>query len=72
MLILSSQTVKYMETLPAVREAAGTALATLGYGNWKMGEGVSVNRPPGGKQGDTDEGIVLEHFSCMFCIPTFE
>ena len=35
-----------MESMPDVRDAAGSALLTLGDGNWKMGEGVQVNKGP--------------------------
>ncbi|KII91380.1 hypothetical protein PLICRDRAFT_135518 [Plicaturopsis crispa FD-325 SS-3] len=53
-------TVQYLERIPDVQEAAGSALLTLGDGNWKMGEGVQVGKGPGA--GDVDESIVVEHF----------
>ncbi|KAF8909873.1 Cullin repeat-like-containing domain protein [Mucidula mucida] len=53
-------TVKYLETLPEVQSAAGLALATLGDGNWKMGDGKQV-----GKKVDTNvsERTLLEHYA---------
>lgn len=53
-------TVKYMERLPQVQGAAGSALMTLGDGNWKMGEGVQVGKTS--KSEDSDETVILEHF----------
>ncbi|GLB39391.1 putative exo70 exocyst complex subunit [Lyophyllum shimeji] len=53
-------TVKYMERLPQVQAAVGSALLTLGDGNWKMGEGVQVGKA--GKVGESDESVVLEHY----------
>ncbi|KAF5380112.1 hypothetical protein D9615_006243 [Tricholomella constricta] len=52
--------VKYMERLPQVETAVGSALLTLGDGNWKMGEGVQVGKSA--KAGESDESVVLEHF----------
>jgi exocyst complex protein 7 len=51
-----------MERLLQVRGAAGSALMTLGDGNWKMGEGVQVGKTA--KSGDSDETVILEHFVC--------
>jgi exocyst complex component 7 len=51
-----------MERLPQVQGAAGSALMTLGDGNWKMGEGVQVGKTS--KSEDTDETVILEHFVC--------
>ncbi|KAF8067460.1 exocyst complex component, exo70 subunit [Lyophyllum atratum] len=53
-------TVKYMERLPQVQAAVGSALLTLGDGNWKMGEGVQVGKAA--KVGESDEAVVLEHY----------
>ncbi|KAF7297371.1 hypothetical protein MIND_00970600 [Mycena indigotica] len=52
--------VKYLDRLPEVHGAAGAALLQLGDGNWKMGEGVQVQKGP--KLGDGDEQVILEHF----------
>ncbi|KAF9460272.1 exocyst complex component, exo70 subunit [Collybia nuda] len=53
-------TIKYMENLPQVRAAVGSALVSLGDGNWKMGEGVQVGKAA--KVEENDESVVLEHF----------
>ncbi|KAG6889605.1 hypothetical protein C0995_016131 [Termitomyces sp. Mi166 len=54
-------TIRYMEKLPQVQAAVGSALLTLGDGNWKMGEGVQVGKVTT-KSSESDETIVLEHF----------
>ena len=51
-----------MKAIPAVQDAAGSALLLLGDGNWKMGEGVQVSKGP--KLGDGDENIIIEHYIC--------
>lgn len=56
---------KYLLAIPSVQEAAGSALLTLGDGNWKMGEGLTVSKGP--KLGEGDESVVLEHYLCEFC-----
>ncbi|KAG6831389.1 hypothetical protein H0H92_010991 [Tricholoma furcatifolium] len=53
-------TIKYMERLPQVQGAVGSALLTLGDGNWRMGEGVSVGKVT--KVDESDEDTVLEHY----------
>ena len=45
-----------------MRDAAASALLTLGDGNWKMGEGVQVGKGP--KSTDLDERTIMEHFLC--------
>jgi exocyst complex protein 7 len=58
---VSIQVVAYLEKLPAVREAAGSALLALGDGNWRMGEGAAVRAGP--KLAEGDERVILEHFT---------
>lgn len=41
--------------------AVGSALLTLGDGNWKMGEGVKVGNKP---NTDLNEQTILEHYTC--------
>jgi hypothetical protein len=53
-----------MNRLPDVQGAVGSALVSLGDGNWKMGEGVQVGK--GAKPGEGDEQTVLEHFLGRF------
>jgi hypothetical protein len=60
------QTVAYLGKLPVVKGAVGSALLSLGDGNWKMGEGVQVGK--GSKLGEGDEQTILEHYvrGCLF------
>ena len=53
-----------MVALPAVQEAVGAALLTLGDGNWKMGEGVQVAKGP--KLGEGYENTIIEHYFCQY------
>ncbi|KAI0634684.1 Cullin repeat-like-containing domain protein [Trametes polyzona] len=53
-------TVQYLERIPAVQDAAASALLTLGDGNWKMGEGTQIGKT---KPAEVDEHTVLEHFT---------
>ncbi|KAG6864265.1 hypothetical protein C0991_010983 [Blastosporella zonata] len=61
---LTISTIKYMERLPQVQAAVGSALLTLGDGNWKMGEGVQVGKAA--KAGESDEAVILEHYICAY------
>ena len=58
----------FLERLLAVKDAAASALLTLGDGNWRMGEGTQVGKT---KPTEVDEKTVLEHFTCtsLFSIP---
>lgn len=53
---------KYMKVIPAVQDAAGSALLMLGDGNWKMGEGAAVSKGP--KLGEGSESVIVEHYLC--------
>ncbi|KIY52298.1 hypothetical protein FISHEDRAFT_69988 [Fistulina hepatica ATCC 64428] len=55
------QTVRYMDRLPEVRDAAASILLVVGDGNWKMGQGTQVGK--GAKLGDGDERVILEHYA---------
>ncbi|KAF9490346.1 exocyst complex component, exo70 subunit [Pleurotus eryngii] len=55
-------TVQYLDRLPEVQSAAGSALLKLGDGNWKMGEGVLPTAAKASKLGEGDESLFLEHF----------
>ncbi|KAF8625717.1 hypothetical protein AX15_005229 [Amanita polypyramis BW_CC] len=56
----TQSTVTYLGRLPAVKGAAGSALLSLGDGNWRMGEGIQVGK--GSKLGEGDEQTILEHY----------
>ena len=66
------QTVKYLQKIPEVRDAVGSALVALGDGNWRMGEGIQVGKAS--KGGETDEQVVTEHFIrvSFFCFTWHE
>ena len=51
-----------MKNLLEVRDAVGDALAALGDGNWKMGDGVRVANTS--KLGVGSEHVLLEHYVC--------
>ncbi|KAI0366071.1 hypothetical protein BV20DRAFT_1003065 [Pilatotrama ljubarskyi] len=53
-------TVQYLERIPAVQDAAASALLTLGDGNWKMGEGTQIGKT---KATEVDEQTILEHYT---------
>ncbi|ESK87637.1 exocyst complex exo70 subunit [Moniliophthora roreri MCA 2997] len=55
----SVSAVEFLNRLPEVLVASGDILMTLGDGNWKMGEGMSVTKS---KTGGTDERVLLEHY----------
>ncbi|KAF9242082.1 Cullin repeat-like-containing domain protein [Melanogaster broomeanus] len=54
-------TLQYIDRLPAVQEAVGTALLALGDGNWKMGDGKQVKAQ---KQstGEVTEKTLMQHY----------
>ena len=54
---------EFLERLPEVKTAVGSALLKLGDGNWRMGEGVTV--PKTARLGEGDEGLILENFICQ-------
>jgi exocyst complex protein 7 len=57
----TSMVVNYLQQIPLVMDAVGTALVTLGDGMWKMGEGAGKVL---GKSDQDDERLVIEHFVC--------
>ncbi|KDQ53737.1 hypothetical protein JAAARDRAFT_161423 [Jaapia argillacea MUCL 33604] len=58
---ISTSAVQYLESIPEVKDAVGSALLTLGDGNWRMGDGIQVKK--GGKLSEGDEPIIIEHFT---------
>lgn len=53
---------EFLERVPEVKTAVGSALLKLGDGNWKMGEGITVPRTA--RLGEGDEDLILENFIC--------
>jgi len=62
--------VEFLERVPEVKTAVGSALLKLGDGNWKMGEGITV--PKTARLGEGDEDLILENFICQSPIPNFD
>ena len=58
---------EFIERVPEVKAAVGSALLKLGDGNWKMGEGITV--PKTARLGEGDEDLILENFICQFSHP---
>ncbi|KAG8830294.1 hypothetical protein FRC17_005092 [Serendipita sp. 399] len=56
---VTSMVVTYLQQIPQVMDAVGTALATLGDGMWKMGEGAGKVFD---KSDQDDERLIIEHF----------
>ena len=56
----SGQTVTFLERLLAVKDAAASALLTLGDGNWKMGQGTQIGKSKA--PGEVDEKIARFFF----------
>lgn len=54
---------EFLERVPEVKTAVGSALLKLGDGNWKMGEGITV--PKTARLGEGDEDLILENFICQ-------
>lgn len=54
---------EFLERVPEVKTAVGSALLKLGDGNWKMGEGITV--PKTARLGEGDEDLILENFVCQ-------
>lgn len=61
---------EFLERVPEVKTAVGSALLKLGDGNWKMGEGITV--PKTARLGEGDEDLILENFICQLYSPNFE
>ncbi|OBZ78174.1 Exocyst complex protein EXO70 [Grifola frondosa] len=53
-------TVQYLNRIMEVRDAATSALLTLGDGNWKMGEGTQAGKT---KAAEVDDQTILEHYT---------
>ncbi|ETW75673.1 hypothetical protein HETIRDRAFT_390036 [Heterobasidion irregulare TC 32-1] len=56
-------TIRYLEQILEVQDAVGSALATLGDGNWRMGDGMRMAANKGPKSTEPlTERIFLEHY----------
>ncbi|KAH7922923.1 hypothetical protein BV22DRAFT_1036983 [Leucogyrophana mollusca] len=59
---ITVSTVKYMERIPEVQEAVGSALLSLGDGNWKMGDGKQIGKAQKSTLGEGDENTIIKHY----------
>ncbi|KAJ8581778.1 hypothetical protein M405DRAFT_601411 [Rhizopogon salebrosus TDB-379] len=59
---ISLSTVQYLNRIPEVQDVVGSALAALGDGNWKMGEGRRVGKTSKSGSVDVNEKVLIEHF----------
>ncbi|KIJ59184.1 hypothetical protein HYDPIDRAFT_118771 [Hydnomerulius pinastri MD-312] len=55
-------TVQYMDRIPEVQEAVGSALLALGDGNWKMGDGKRVGKTPNPSTSEVNEKTLIQHY----------
>ena len=57
---------QYLSRIPDVQDVVGSALAQLGDGNWKMGDGRQVGKKTKTSSVDIKEKVLIEHFVCAF------
>ncbi|KAH7910959.1 Cullin repeat-like-containing domain protein [Hygrophoropsis aurantiaca] len=55
-------TAQYLERIPEVQEAVGSALLSLGDGNWKMGDGKQISKGQKSTLGEGDEMTIIKHY----------
>ncbi|KAI6028869.1 Cullin repeat-like-containing domain protein [Pisolithus orientalis] len=54
--------VQYLDKLPEVERAVGSALHALGDGNWKMGDGKQVGKGQRATVGEVSETVLIQHY----------
>ncbi|KAG2746580.1 hypothetical protein P692DRAFT_20954767 [Suillus brevipes Sb2] len=59
---ITISTVQYLNRIPDVQDAVGSALAALGDGNWKMGDGKQVGKTAKSNSVDVNEKVLIQHF----------
>lgn len=59
---ITISTVQYLNRIPDVQDAVGSALSALGDGNWKMGDGKQVGKTLKSSSVDTNEKVLIQHF----------
>lgn len=59
---ITISTVQYLNRIPDVQDAVGSAFSTLGDGNWKMGDGKQVGKTPKSNPVDVNEKVLIQHF----------
>ena len=60
---------QYLNRIPDVQDAVGSALSALGDGNWKMGDGKRVGKIPKPDPAEVNEKVLIQHFVCAFAFP---
>ncbi|KAG2063429.1 hypothetical protein BDR04DRAFT_1188894 [Suillus decipiens] len=83
---ITISTVQYLNRIPDVQDAVGSALSALGDGNWKMGDGKQVGKTLKSNSVDVNKKVLIQHFvydvmntiirslttlSCTQCRPAF-
>ncbi|KAF9218254.1 hypothetical protein BS17DRAFT_791873 [Gyrodon lividus] len=56
-------TVQYLDRIPEVQEAVGSALLALGDGNWKMGDGKRVGKAQKQSTSEMSETTLIQHYT---------
>ncbi|KAG0697424.1 Cullin repeat-like-containing domain protein [Suillus ampliporus] len=59
---ITVSTVEYLNRIPDVQDAVGSALSALGDGNWKMGDGKQVGKTPKSNSVEVNEKVLIQHF----------
>ncbi|KAG1727516.1 Cullin repeat-like-containing domain protein [Suillus lakei] len=59
---ITVSTVQYLNRIPDVQDAVGSALSALGDGNWKMGDGKQVGKTPKSNSVEVNEKVLIQHF----------
>ncbi|KAG1772870.1 Cullin repeat-like-containing domain protein [Suillus placidus] len=59
---ITISTVQYLNRIPDVQDAVGSALSALGDGNWKMGDGKQVGKTPKSSSVELNEKVLIQHF----------
>ncbi|KAG1726007.1 Cullin repeat-like-containing domain protein [Suillus paluster] len=59
---ITVSTVQYLNRIPDVQDAVGSALSALGDGNWKMGDGKQVGKTPKSSSVEVNEKVLIQHF----------
>lgn len=59
----TNMVINYLQQIPQVVDAVGTALVTLGDGMWKMGEGAGKVLE---RSEQDDERVLIERFVCEY------
>ncbi|KAG1808137.1 Cullin repeat-like-containing domain protein [Suillus variegatus] len=59
---ITISTVQYLNRIPDVQDAVGSALSALGDGNWRMGDGKQVGKTAKSNSVEVKEKVLIQHF----------